>query len=95
MDFLLESIIDFIRVAALLTIIYFVYQYRDMLFRMKEEEEEPRCRHSTRLSRSRSRSCSRSRSKTRASYPLTDKNGRRGRRPTRRCPDCSLCNIEQ
>ncbi|CAK1556021.1 unnamed protein product [Leptosia nina] len=74
-----------LQVAAVLTLIYLMYQYKDTLFKLRDEEDL--CQHAGRLSRSRSRS--RSRSKVRA----CDKNCRRGRRPTRRCPDCSLCNM--
>uniref|UniRef100_A0A2A4J069 Uncharacterized protein n=1 Tax=Heliothis virescens TaxID=7102 RepID=A0A2A4J069_HELVI len=103
METLIDSIVDFVRVrqlnialAAVLTLMYLVYQYWGLLFKGQEDDdEEDECRHTARLSRSRSRSCSRSR--TRAGncheYKMTDsKHGRRGRKAHRRCPDCSLCN---
>ncbi|CAH0730510.1 unnamed protein product, partial [Brenthis ino] len=85
------------RVAALLTLAYLVYQYRTVLFKLSEEEDSLSRRRSSRLSRSRSRTRSRSRSKhNNHDYKLADsKHGRRGRKPSRRCPDCSLCNYEE
>ncbi|XP_026490711.1 uncharacterized protein LOC113396861 [Vanessa tameamea] len=95
---LIDCIVEFLRVrqlnialAALLTLAYFVYQYRKTIFKLEEDDGLQR-RCSSRMSRSRSKS--RSRSRTRADYKLSDMK-RRGRKPTRRCPDCSLCNFDE
>ncbi|XP_045456793.1 uncharacterized protein LOC123666784 [Melitaea cinxia] len=102
METLIDSIIDFLRVrqlniavAALLTMIYMMYQYRAVLFKI-ESEDGVRSRRSSRMSRSRTRSRSRSRTRQGShDYKVSDtKHGRRGRKPTRRCPDCSLCNFD-
>nr|XP_021196609.2 uncharacterized protein LOC110380818 isoform X2 [Helicoverpa armigera] len=79
--------------AAVLTLIYLVYQYWGLLFKGQEEEEDE-CHHTPRLSRSRSRS--RTRSGNYHEYKTNDsKYCRRGRKAHRRCPDCSLCNFDQ
>ncbi|XP_004926482.1 uncharacterized protein LOC114241707 [Bombyx mandarina] len=99
MDSLAESIADFIRVrqlniavAILLSVMYLAYQYWGVMFKCEEEEDY---RGITRKSRSRSRSYSRSRSRSNDHhYKVPEpKHGRRGRKPQRRCPDCSLCNF--
>ncbi|XP_069363709.1 uncharacterized protein [Maniola hyperantus] len=90
MEALAESIADFVRVrqlniavVALLTMVYLLYQYRDMLFTSEVEKSQiPRKRSSTRLSRSRSRSCSKGRSRS------NEDKARRGKRG-RRCPRCN------
>ncbi|XP_050359829.1 uncharacterized protein LOC126779711 [Nymphalis io] len=93
---LIDCIINFLRVrqlniaiAALLTIGYFVYQYRKVIFKLEDDDGLRR-----RCSRTISRSRSKSRSRSRSNYKLADMK-RRGRKPTRRCPDCSLCNYDE
>ncbi|CAG9574271.1 unnamed protein product [Danaus chrysippus] len=87
----------FHQVAALITLFYLMYQYRGYFFKTLGDDDLDH--HGCRLSRSRSRSLHRSRSRSRTKgnyheYKIGDSKHRRGRKPTRRCPDCSLCNSE-
>ncbi|XP_030034267.1 uncharacterized protein LOC115450398 [Manduca sexta] len=100
MDNFIDAVVDFIRVrqlniavAVVLTVMYLLYQYWGVLYKWQEDEH---CRHA-RLSRSRSRSCSRSRSRSGEHHYKTmdSKHGRRSRKMQRRCPDCSMCHVEQ
>ncbi|XP_053623241.1 uncharacterized protein LOC128682523 [Plodia interpunctella] len=94
MDAFAESIFEFVKarqlniaIAGLLTIMYLLYQYWDVLF--KEQDEELK-RVQSRISRSRSRS----RSGSRYGYKLDNKNSwRGGRKLHKRCPNCSACNF--
>ncbi|XP_068625925.1 uncharacterized protein [Battus philenor] len=94
MEDFFDAIVDFIRVrqlniaiAALLSIVYVAYQYRNTIFKFPCEEEDVGD-HRTRLSRSRSRSYSRSRSRPRSTTSW-EETKRRGRKPQRRCHNCS------
>ncbi|CAH4034287.1 unnamed protein product [Pieris brassicae] len=97
MDSLISAIIDFISarqvnimVAVMLTFLYLVYQYKDVLVMMIDQP----CKNS--LQRSGSRSCrsrSRSRSCCKRMYPC-DKNCYNGLRPAHLCPYCTHCNID-